>query len=94
MQLNVYWVFSQLFFFHPLTQEKVAIFLDPCHSLKLLRNCLGNHKSIIDQGNMICWEYFMKLHEIQTNEGLHLANKLRIQHVRYNNQKMKVKLAA
>jgi len=85
----------QTYFSHPMTQEKVAVFLDPCHSLKLLRNCLGNHKSIIDdKGNMIRWEYFMKLHEIQSNEGLHLANKLRTQHVNYQKQKMKVKLAA
>lgn len=66
----------QTYFSHPVTQEKIAVFLDPCHSLKLLRNCLGNHKSIIDdKGNMIRWEYFMKLHEIQSNEGLYLANK-------------------
>ena len=85
----------QTYFSHPTTKDKVAVFLDPCHSLKLLRNCLGDHKSIIDdKGNMIRWEYFTKLHEIQINEGLHLANKLRTQHVNYHKQKMKVKLAA
>ena len=43
---------------------------------------------------MIRWEYFSKLHNIQVDEGLHLNNKLRSQHVQYHKQKMKVKLAA
>ncbi|XP_071652314.1 uncharacterized protein, partial [Temnothorax longispinosus] len=37
---------------------------------------------------------FTKLHEIQINKRLHLANKLRTQHVNYHKQKIKLKLAA
>lgn len=85
----------QTYFLHPKTQEKVAIFLDPCHCIKLLRNVLADNKSIIDDnGNIIQWEYFMKLHEIQVKESLHLGNKLRESHINYEKQKMKVKLAA
>lgn len=85
----------QTYFLHPETQEKVALFLDPCHCLKPLRNTLAHNKSIIDDnGNVIRWEYFIKLHEIQMKESLHLANKLRASHINYEKQKMKVKLAA
>lgn len=41
---------------------------------------------------MIRWEYFTKLYDIKVNEGLHLDNKVRAEHVEYYNQKMKVKL--
>ncbi|EZA55631.1 THAP domain-containing protein, partial [Ooceraea biroi] len=86
------------YFCHPTTNEKVTVFLDPCHSLKLLRNYLGEHKSIIDDNNdIIQWEYFSQLHDIQVKEGLHLDptmnTGLRVQHIQYNKQKMKVKLA-
>lgn len=85
----------QPYFLHPTTEKYVTVFLDPCHSLKLLRNCLGNHRAIIDDnGNTIQWEFFTKLHNLQETEGLHLGNKLRAQHVNYQTQKMKVKLAA
>lgn len=83
----------QTYFFHPTTNEKIVVFFDPCHCVKLLRNCLGEHKSLIDDnGNLIQCEYFIKLNNIQIKEGLHLPNKLRMRHIEYHKQKMKVKL--
>lgn len=38
----------QPYFLHPTTEKYVTVFLDPCHSLKILRNYLGDHKVIID----------------------------------------------
>ncbi|XP_025161077.1 uncharacterized protein LOC112589997 isoform X2 [Harpegnathos saltator] len=61
------------YFSHPITDRKVTVFLDPCHCVKLLRNCIGEHKSIIDDnGDMIQWEHFTKLNDIQVKESLHL----------------------
>lgn len=42
----------------------------------------------------IKWEYFCALVNLQENEGLHAANKIRRQHIEYHTQKMKVALAA
>ena len=36
----------------------------------------------------------MELQKIQESEGLHLANKLKLKHIRWKQQKMKVNLAA
>lgn len=83
----------QTYFSHPIIHKKVIMFLDLCQSLKLLRNCFGEHKSIIDNNDLIQWEYFTKLYHIQINESLHLDNKLRAQHIKYYKQKMKVKFA-
>lgn len=77
-----------------LTKEKVFIFLDPSHMLKLVRNCLGDFRTIIAEDGEVSWTYFEELHTIQENEGLHLANKLRNKHLNYQKQKMKVRLAA
>lgn len=83
------------YFFHLTTHEKITVFLHAYHSLKLLYNCLGDHKLLIDDNNdAIKWQYFTKLQDLQANEGLHLGNKLKLQHVQYYKQKMKVKFAA
>lgn len=84
----------QTYFVHPITKEKVFIFLDPSHMLKLVRNCLGDFRTIIAEDGEVSWKYFEELHTIQENEGLHLANKLRNKHLNYQKQKMKVRLAA
>ncbi|XP_025157198.1 uncharacterized protein LOC112589173 [Harpegnathos saltator] len=88
--LNAEQKFNMTYFSHPITDRKVIVFLDPCHCVKLLRNCIGEHKSIIDDnGDMIQWEHFTKLNDIQVKESLHLGNKLRTRHIQYHKQKMK-----
>lgn len=85
----------QTYFQHPVSADKVVVFLDACHDLKLVRNALADLKVLIDHdGNLIEWKYFLLLEELQRHEGLHLGNKLKNNHVNYRNQKMKVKLAA
>lgn len=42
------------YFNHPSSNESVFVFLDACHMLKLVRNTLGDKKSIVDSdGNIV-----------------------------------------
>ena len=84
------------FFVHPLDpQNKIYVFLDICHMLKLIRNSLGTGGVFIDQdGNKILWQYFVELQKLQDEEGLRLGNKLKLVHIKWQQQKMKVNLAA
>ncbi|KAM7307079.1 uncharacterized protein ISCGN_010715 [Ixodes scapularis] len=80
---------------HPVTQEPVATFMDPCHMLKLVRNALCDKKAFIGpDGEAVAWHFIEQLHVLQQHEGLHLANKLRLFHVDWKRQPMKVSLAA
>lgn len=84
----------QSYFNHPIMHGKVTVFLDVCHVIKLLLNLLAELKIFIDDnGNIIRWDYFSMLNDIQVKEGLHLGNKLRTPHIQYYKQKMKVKFA-
>ena len=60
----------------------ILVIFDVCHLLKLLRNTLGDYKTLLDdESNQIKWNYIEKLHETQSSEGLHAANKLRAGHI-------------
>lgn len=88
-------LFLQTTFQHPITNEPIVIFPDPCHMSKLVRNAFGDLKNFIDEdGKIVKWEYLEKLHNLQTAEGMHLRNKLRTAHINYGKQKMKMRLAA
>ena len=84
------------YFLHTLDkQRRIYIFLDVCHMLKLIRNTLGDGGIEIDKdGSKICWAYLIELQKWQETEGLRLANKLRLSHIQWWQQKMKVNLAA
>lgn len=74
--------------------QNIAIFPDPAHMVKLVRNTLGEKNIIIDSdNNIIKFDYLEKLLILQESEGLHLANKLKKQHISFFKQNMKVKLA-
>ena len=45
------------FFHHPATNEKVYVLLDVVHMLKLLRNLLGEQKTLRLDGEKISWSY-------------------------------------
>ena len=76
-------------------EQEITIMPDPVHMLKLVRNTLGEKENLLNsRGQRISWNYIVRLHELQQNEGLHLANKLRNQHINYTKQIMKVKLTA
>lgn len=73
----------------------IVIVPDPAHMLKLVRNTLGQKKELINaRGEKISWQFIENLHNLQENEGLHFANRLKKQHIDFNKQIMKVKLAA
>lgn len=82
------------FFPHPVTNEKVFIFLDACHMLKLIRNCLGSQKVLNYKDTKIEWRYLENLVNLQNIEGLHAATKIRNRHLLWTQEKMKVKIAA
>lgn len=83
------------FFHHPVTNEPVFVFLDPCHMLKLVRNTLAEKGCVVDSENKsVKWEYIKKLHTLQQHEGLHLGNKIKNKHIDWIRKKMNVKLAA
>eukprot|EP00112_Aurelia_sp_Birch-Aquarium-sp1_P019768 Seg4956.1 transcript_id=Seg4956.1/GoldUCD/mRNA.D3Y31 product="DNA transposase THAP9" protein_id=Seg4956.1/GoldUCD/D3Y31 len=86
----------QAYFLNPLDpNKKIYILLDVCHMLKLVRNTLGNGGIFIDKnGNKIYWQYVEKLPKLQDQEGLRLGNKLKLAHIQWRQQKMKVNLAA
>ncbi|CAH2109301.1 unnamed protein product [Euphydryas editha] len=79
---------------HPSTSEKVCIFLDPCHVIKLIRNTFERKRVIFDGNNgQIRWQLLINLNKLQQSEGLRFANKLTPRHISFRNQIMKVKLA-
>lgn len=82
-------------FNHPCTERPIHTFLDICHMLKLVRNNWSSKQIFYDnEGNKIKWDYIVELEKIQSQQGLSLANKITKQHVHFQNNKMKVKLAA
>lgn len=84
----------QVYFLHPVSKAKVFVICDPCHMLKLIRNLFGKLQVIVDgDGNIIRWSFLEKLVQFQEH-GLHAATKLRRRHLNWQNEKMKVFLAA
>lgn len=67
---------------------------DPCHMLKLARNCLSTWGKLKSTEGVIDWSFIVKLHTLQNSVGLKFANKLSRAHVEWKLNKMKVKLAA
>ncbi|KAG0429546.1 hypothetical protein HPB47_023561 [Ixodes persulcatus] len=75
--------------------SRVHAFLDACHMLKLMRNLLAEKGCIRGGANrVVAWWYLAALDNLQQQEGLHAANKLRKEHIDFERQKMKVSLAA
>jgi hypothetical protein len=80
-------------FKHTTETYDVYVIFDVCHMAELARNALGDVKEFHNGNAHIKWEFFTKLFDLQQAEGIHLANKLSINHVNWHNHKMKVKLA-
>ena len=82
-------------FKHPSRDYQVYATPDACHMLKLARNALGELHQFKDaDGKLISWHFIRQLSVLQDDEGLYLANKLKAHHIKYHQNKMKVKLAA
>lgn len=81
-------------FKHPETNSDVYIYLDPCHMIKLIRNCLASQDGLKDtEERDIKWEHISELVKVQQTEGLHAATKIRLRHLQWEREKMKVRLA-
>ncbi|CAG9136584.1 unnamed protein product [Plutella xylostella] len=73
---------------------QIAIFPDPAHMVKLVRNCFQHYNEFHDvEGNSIQWSHIESLHKLQEDEKFHAANKLRAEHLSFKKNIMKVKLA-
>ena len=63
--------------------------------IKLARNALGDLGCFkTTDGKLIEWQFIKNLVELQIEEGFNIANKLNSDHLNWQRQKMKVKLAA
>ena len=78
----------------PAYEHEINIILDVCHMLKLVRNHFATANMVDEEGKIISWKYVVELQKNQETEGLHLANKLKLAHISWQQQKMKVNLAA
>lgn len=78
---------------NPVDNSKIFIMMDPPHMIKLMRNYIGSCKQIFDSsGRVIDWEFYEKLEMLrQTNEFV--THRLTKKHIKYEDKKMKVKLA-
>ncbi len=57
--------------------EHIAVVLDPCHLLKLVRNAFAHLEVLKDKdGNEVKWSYIKALHDLQVETGLRARNKL------------------
>ena len=68
--------------------------VDTSHIIKLIRNCLGDLKILYtEDGDSIEWRYIEQIHNVQSEEHLHLDNRLRKNHILFQTLKMKVYLS-
>lgn len=81
------------YFTLPNSTDKIYIFYDICHMIKLVRNTLGHKKILKYKGKKIEWRYIESLYLLQKEEGLRLANKLTKKHIYFDNNIMNVKVA-
>ena len=81
---------------HPvIVGEKIHIIFDICHMIKLARNAFSDLSVFVTpNGENISWEYILALYKTQQNDVLHLGNKLKSKHLKWQNHKMKVSVAA
>lgn len=80
---------------NPANNEKIFIFYDAAHMIKLIRNAFGDKKCLMNsKGELIKCDYIVKLYEKEKAEGLRAATKLTHRHILYYNEKMNVRLAS
>ena len=87
---------QQTFFLHPVTKEKVYIFIDPPHLMKLARNHLEDAGKFLIPGfkQPAEWAHISALQEYQEEIGFRaLRKKLTKRHIQFYRNKMKVSLA-
>ena len=81
-------------FKHPTRPCNVYSILDAYHIVKLARNTFDDYgKFYSGSRNVISWEYIEKLYKLYDDEGLTLANKIGINHIKWQQHKTKVQYA-
>ena len=83
----------QSYFISPTNGQKIHVILDACHMIKLIRNMFFAYKILFYNNNPIKWDYLVKLVNYQQKIDMKIANKLTINHIKFQNRKMKVKYA-
>lgn len=77
--------------FNPDNQQRVFCILDPPHMIKLIRNCLGDEKTLKDKdGNRIEWKFIERLYRSKSNLASH---KLTRKHIEWKDHAMNVRYA-
>lgn len=71
----------------------INVSLDNCHMLKIIRNNFKHKKILYYKNERIEWKYLEELLNIQTEEELAVAPKITFNHINFEQQKMKVRLA-
>lgn len=80
---------------NPHSDEHIFLFLDPCHLLKLARNCLASKKIIFDGDNkLVEWRFIEELEKYQREHKVNIGNKINKRHIQWEKNKMSVRLAA
>ena len=75
-------------------QPETNVIFDNCHMIKNVRNAFADLGELIDiDGGLIKWSYLRFLYELQSKETFHISNRITRDHIYYENQKMKVRLA-
>uniref|UniRef100_A0A1B6EE59 THAP-type domain-containing protein n=1 Tax=Clastoptera arizonana TaxID=38151 RepID=A0A1B6EE59_9HEMI len=82
------------YFEHPVTNEPVYCFFAPSRMLKLVRNYLACNGPLYDGDKKIDWSFIKKLNEKKDLVKQHCACKIKNRHIFFQNEKMKVFLAA
>lgn len=81
------------YFINPFNKQKVFIFFDPCHMLKLLRNALGDLLLINDPlRGKIQWVFFERLERLRVKNKF-VTHRLTKRHIQFYRNKMNVRLA-
>ena len=76
------------------TTNKMHVISDICHMIKLTRNVFSDKKNFFKpNGEKISWQHIFALCRTQQKDILHLGNKLKSKHVKWQNHKMKVSVA-
>lgn len=80
---------------NPHSDDKIYLYPDACHMLKLTRNCLARNSKLYDcDGNSIEWRYIELLVNYQRENKINLGTKVNKTHVQWEKKKMSVRIAA
>lgn len=80
---------------NPHSDDKIYLFPDACHMLKLIRNRFASKKILYDAANdPIEWRFVEALVKYQQDENLNLGNQINKKHLQWEKRKMSVRLAA